>query len=440
MYLSITSPNEVAPEAFTLLGATSKRQVEKAGVIGMFGSGNKYATATLLRHDLQLCVVSGDTVLKFTKAPGVFRGVNHERVLLNGEALAWTTDYGVQDWTVAMALREFVANAIDECTDGELPYLRFTTTLPESAPGHTVVCVEANEEVEKFMDEIHKYFLHWLEPDHLDTPLKVVELGPAQLYRRGVWIGESTIGQTVFRYNVDFDLTEARTLETSNVNEGAWRAWQQCEDPVLIQTLLRHLNQTDTDGFAPWEDGVSFLNIGEAKKPLWQKAWVAEFGDRAVLASDRDSNVRAASMGYKVLELPTVNFMLRHYAQVPSANKLASPYEAMKHHKVAKVPMRVSRTFQHCWTWLEDHQLTRGRPKPGLFCFETEVVGAQALFGVCGENSIGISVNVTGKMLWAVMLEEFAHYITKAGDETRDLQSFAFNLAAHAIIQGEDPL
>lgn len=49
MYLKIENEGTVPVEAFTLIGASSKR--DDSSKIGMFGSGNKYALAYLLRNN-----------------------------------------------------------------------------------------------------------------------------------------------------------------------------------------------------------------------------------------------------------------------------------------------------------------------------------------------------------------------------------------------------
>ena len=56
-YLKITNKNEVQIEAFTLVGASTKR--EDSSKIGMFGSGNKYALSYLVRNNYDLKIFSG---------------------------------------------------------------------------------------------------------------------------------------------------------------------------------------------------------------------------------------------------------------------------------------------------------------------------------------------------------------------------------------------
>jgi len=125
MFLLVQNPGVAPIEGFTLLGVSTTRDCGVAGTIGQFGSGAKHAINTLLRAGLKLLIYCGKTRLEFaTREETIRDGLvtkNIKRVVckLGGTSsktldMGWCLDFGAIDWTdLSMALREFVANAID---------------------------------------------------------------------------------------------------------------------------------------------------------------------------------------------------------------------------------------------------------------------------------------------------------------------------------------
>lgn len=134
-YLKIENPGVAPSEAFTLLGASTKRASENGQTIGKFGSGNKHGVAVMLRHRLNPVVFAGNLKLEFgTRSQGVDTGISQhqfERVFVkyggkdaqgvnrsSTEDLGFVLEYGATDWLgVDLALREFISNSIDRAID-----------------------------------------------------------------------------------------------------------------------------------------------------------------------------------------------------------------------------------------------------------------------------------------------------------------------------------
>ena len=68
-YLKIENPGVPPAEAFTLLGASTKRGNDNAATIGKFGSGNKHGVAVLLRNKLPPTVFAGNLKMEFGTRP-----------------------------------------------------------------------------------------------------------------------------------------------------------------------------------------------------------------------------------------------------------------------------------------------------------------------------------------------------------------------------------
>ena len=61
--MNIINAGEIEPEAFTLMGASTKRGDEN--MIGRFGSGLKYAICYLIRNDIEFKIFSGKQEIIF---------------------------------------------------------------------------------------------------------------------------------------------------------------------------------------------------------------------------------------------------------------------------------------------------------------------------------------------------------------------------------------
>src|SRR5688572_26504438 len=130
-FLKIENVGVSPPEGFTVFGVSLADTSSNSGVIGQFGSGSKHSVAVLLRSDLSPVVFAGTLKLEFGTRPQVvsdskstkdfkrvvvkYGGTDADGVSRSStEDLGFVLDYGRQDWgDIALALREFVSNAID---------------------------------------------------------------------------------------------------------------------------------------------------------------------------------------------------------------------------------------------------------------------------------------------------------------------------------------
>lgn len=111
--------------------------------IGRFGTGLKYALATLLRHGCEITVNAEFVQLHIGVSPGEFRGRPVEYVVARSDGeeplrLGFTTDLG-RDWEPWQAYRELWSNAKDE--GGGVHEARL---LPKPAEGLVSICVEGD--------------------------------------------------------------------------------------------------------------------------------------------------------------------------------------------------------------------------------------------------------------------------------------------------------
>lgn len=170
--------------------------------IGYFGTGLKFAIATLLRTGHEVTMTRDGEKIPFRVVPTQIRGKAFSKVFMGDEALPFTTDLG-KNWQVWQAYRELHSNTLDEAG--------VISDQPQGAD--TVIAVTGDAIQREYMnrDEI------FLSSKPLDGNefLEVYEGKTRNVYYRGVRAGQMP-EEMAFTYNllVPMTLTEDRTFES----------------------------------------------------------------------------------------------------------------------------------------------------------------------------------------------------------------------------------
>ena len=181
---------------------------ENDNPIGFFGTGLKYAIATLLRTGHIISLRTNGETIQFRTKPKEIRGKMFDMIMMDDEQLGFTTDLG-KNWELWQAYRELYSNCLDE---GGMVSSVFIEN-------DTVFTVEPNKVMaqgEQSIMDVHaersKIFLHgdpWLITEGVE-----VHRGVSQyVYYRGVRV-HKLLKPSRFTYNltVHMSLTEDRTL------------------------------------------------------------------------------------------------------------------------------------------------------------------------------------------------------------------------------------
>lgn len=227
-YLKIENPGVAPSAAFTLLGASTKRDSDNQQTIGKFGTGNKQGVALCLRNNLKPIVYAGNLRMEFDTRPEQMDSHTFNRVVVRYggkdekgvsrtaiEDLGFVVEHGAIDWqNISLALREFISNALDRAVEeGEANFIRQEAanssenfleevlkkdtwqyyTMREklqeyrktskdyqnvtveivnekqvrARAGYTRVFIPLNDEVLKFYQNLGKWFLHFSEPESI---------------------------------------------------------------------------------------------------------------------------------------------------------------------------------------------------------------------------------------------------------------------------------
>lgn len=220
------NPGLVDLAAVTTMGISVK---EGDQPIGYFGTGLKFAIATILRDGGAITLFRGMDCHEFTTTTVTVRGQDFEQVCMDGTPLGFTTQLG-RDWEPWMAFRELASN----CRDEGGHYSHGTDWSPRL--GHTTIAVRGLEQV--YMDR--RDIL--LEGDPVAS-FGSVDIHHGQgnyVFYRGVRIFTPS-RPTVMRYNINapIDLTEDRTARwTFQVHGQIEQAIQAMTDEGMLRRVL----------------------------------------------------------------------------------------------------------------------------------------------------------------------------------------------------------
>ena len=241
------------------------------------------------------------------------------------EDLGFVLDYGKQDWQeVALALREFVSNAIDRSIREKGDWSGVKIEIVDEAQvrakrDHTRVFVPMNAEVLEFFNNLGKWFLHFSEPESLSKailpktqpqPGRPQGGGHLPPWRPGPGVRVAATPSRLFDYNLD-DLTidEARKASDWDVKHHCGKALANADKNILALLFDRLIN---TDKPA-WEFGFDTYSLQPAyrdsaedelrKQQNWQEAFAQVAGEDAVLTG-KGSVDQLERKGYKPVTGP----------------------------------------------------------------------------------------------------------------------------------------
>lgn len=281
---------EIEKGALTLLGASTKR--EDQNKIGMFGSGNKYALAYLIRNGYDVLIYSGEKTIEIGTKTERLSGQVFDVITVDGEKTSITTTTGPQ-WTLWQAIRELYSNAIDE--GGADMYFGPEADLKPTAGKTTIVVSHPDShQLQKFWIEQDRYFA-WQRTDKIEENEDgTIYRQPSKtVYRRGIRCIEDMQGKLFLR---DYDLPRVSINEERLVKHkyemmhAVWNIYLSSKNVALIKNFLESLNKAFYDGISrdlfEW-NGYLNNSFSIPDRQLDPDTWKAALGDYKV-AKERD--------------------------------------------------------------------------------------------------------------------------------------------------------
>lgn len=241
-YLKIKNKGLVEVEAFSLVGASTKRN--DSNKIGMFGSGNKYAIAYLMRNGYDVQIYSGSKEIVLSTVKKQFSNQAFDVITINGESTSITTEMGIK-WTLWQSIRELYSNALDE---GLLEFDIVDRVDNEDSGNNTSIYVSVNYDLQHLYNNIGDYFAIDKKVLFENKYGKIYQKqSPStNIYRKGIRVYD-TKEESLF----DYDLHNV-SINESRIVEYHWDMMQQvakliysCDNEYVIQTILQKSGSGD---------------------------------------------------------------------------------------------------------------------------------------------------------------------------------------------------
>ena len=403
MYLLVQNPGVAPVEGYTLLGVSTTRNCGVSGTIGQFGSRAKHATTPVhLRGTETLDLLwqdeTGVPTRKDTVNDGlVTKPIKRVVCKLGGTStktldMGWCLDFGAIDWTdLSMALREFVANAIDRTVWEKTDFtsmllneeLRVTVVEDRSLrarDGFTRVYVEVNPDVQRFYGELPRRFLHFSNRPQLvkESLLPKADRNlngkrTAMIYKEGVLVREIEEAEEALVYDYNFHDGELRLDESRNSSEydikgAAARLFRKATAEQLAPVFksLVAQEQTYEATFDSYYMAPSYSDPEPEQKQAWQQAWGLAAGPNAVLCDASLSHTaefvekkgfrrsrRRPRPGFRPLPVAASRRPPRFWTATRATGS-----------KFSRRPTAAIEAVDIVWSWLQQVNMTQGKKKP----------------------------------------------------------------------------
>lgn len=472
--LLIQNPGVAPTEGFTLLGVSTTRGCGVAGTIGQFGSGSKHSINVLLRAGLSVTVYCGKTKMEFlTRDEQVNDGLGSKTiqrvyVKFGGTStktldLGWVLDFGAIDWNeMGMAVREFVSNAIDrtlreECgqfeaaiREGRLSVRKVAESDVRAKDGYTRIYVQMNDEVEKYLSELPKRFLHFSNsPSDVTKRLlpkagrNLTDKNSAMIYREGVFVRELTEHNVESIYDYNFPSGELVIDESRNSNEYAIRATcakymrdATTDELIPIMDSLSRGNRTFESDLDSYYLADTWITPSAEQKANWGRAWESVAGGAVMCDPSALQVEMVRRKGFTPVTIPSEAWVsAAEKFGIPTAVKVLSKAEGSG--RIAREPTPAAiEAVDTVWEWIESKGMTNGRVKPVVAGFTAVTEGEADCMGYYQDGVVHIRHDISSggnEYLLKTALEECVHHATGSGDSSRDIQNFLIDLvvAAH---------
>ncbi len=467
-YLLIQNIGVAPIEGYTLLGLSTTRDCGVEGAIGQFGSGAKHAINVLLRANLKFWIYCGKTRLEFfTKDETIDDGLvkkDVEKVYcrLGGTSnktidCGWCLDFGAIDWNeTAMALREFVSNAIDRTIrqegdfvepikNGTLAVIPQTDDQRRAKDGYTRIFIEMNPEVQKYFGELPKRFLHF---SHDPSQVKQSLLPKAErnlsngqtpmIYRLGVLVREISEMKhpSVFDYNFkagELSIDECRNSSEFATRGGCARLIRCAGAKDLAAIYLTLIDGADT--FEGALDSYylcpSWDTPKEKEKENWQKGWELAAGDAVLCdAAAKETTQFVQRKGHKTKPVKTAWSDTAERFGVKTATTILDAGE-QKGRETVPVSQAAIEAVDTVWGWIESLNMCQGKDKPKVACYRDIMSAESEVHGYYLDGTVYLREDISdavSKYTLKVAYEECVHYITGASDKSRDFQSYLIDM------------
>lgn len=400
--LLFQNPGNLDLRFIELMGVSVK---ESSNPIGLFGTGLKYAIATIIRFGGEISIFTENKWFEFQTEKFTLRDKEFERIVIIDVAsqertpLSITTELG-KKWLPWMAIRELYSNTLDEGGSTHL-HQYHGDLIFNHLVGSTSIVVQGDAFIDVWKNA-HKYFIQRDEtPLYAEKEVDIYAGHPGEstgIFYKGIRVKERV--NSKYRYNIksDLSLTEDRTaLYDFQIDEAIERSLVTSKNADFIDALL-------LPDEASMESQLNFTFTGDIQpSPIF----VARCNKLAVQGAR--------------------NFNKSAFKWLQRRMLAAEQLEKVELTDVQKAQLNRAIACLHAIGFQKD-----------LANYEIEVVRwlGQGILGTIRNGKIILSKEcfVLGtKYVTSTLLEEFVHLHYGHADHSRELQTWLFDRVVHMI-------
>lgn len=412
-FIKIESKGIIDPQAFVLIGASTKRGDDSK--IGYFGSGLKYSIAFLLRNKIPFNVFAEYNEIKFSVERTNFREKNFDVILVNDQKSSMTTDMGGEEWSPFAVIREIYSNSIDE-GESAITIVKENKRVP--IENKTVFYIEVNPDFQKIIND-WKYYFSEERTDQIysDKSNKLYAGGQSLIvYRKGIRCLFVKEESCLFNYDLDWvDINESRVIKDEWSFKWNLRIFlQKLTDRRIIAQILNGINKC-------WERNLNWACTPENFTDDW-----AEVIGEKVLVPEESAGfwheiLKENPSDYVIVPNDLVKGLKKRFAdKIRVIGDVGDGESTIGFKELKSVSNRQNAMLNDCLEFLKAANYPIDYPiKIGEF-------SSLATLGQASKGTILLSTKLFDKgkkEIVACIIEENEHLLTGFSDFTREFQS-----------------
>jgi hypothetical protein len=265
----------------------------------------------------------------------------------------------------------------------------------------------------------------------------------AMIYRAGVFVREieECSDDSVYDYNfkpTELQIDECRNSSEYTIKAAIAKLYRKASAPELVPVFKALVDQKAT--FEGSLDShyicPSWETPKEEQQQAWQTAWQAVAADAVMCGPSPTIAEFVQRKGHdaKIIKAPGIVEAASRFG-IKTDSKVLTENEKNGREKLPVTEVAQA-AVDEAWDWLTRYKLTNEVEKPVVGCFRDVMNGGSRTLGFCDEAGVYIAddqASARSKPLLKTALEECIHWVTKAGDNSRDLQDFAFRMVVEIL-------
>lgn len=421
-YLKIQNDGLLDIRLVALMGGTTKSKDKYK--IGQFGTGLKYTLAYLFRNNLDFKIFVGEQEVKVHTEVEKIKEEDFEIICINGHRTSITTKMG-EDWSAWMIVRELWCNALDESGA-----CREITTNAVGEENTTAFYIQIDNEIQKVIDNWHKYFIHEQEAVFANDDVAIYPAGDHLcIYKQGVMVKEYPNYKSVFSYDYkSADINELREFNGSPnmvVTYCLVKANEKAARYFLENVREHHFEGRDQMDYG-W-----FVSFGEAWKDVIGSGKIIY---QKVLDNINARGITPDTIGYIIVPETVYRALTKQFQGIGAtyvAGKINDFYEHFDE--------RLEQIIKEALVILEACG----------YSFHPEL---EFIYGHFEDKTTMASIDISGKKVYiaqmmlqkplftivSMLIEENEHFNTGLTDCSRAFQQHFIDLYARTLLAGKE--